>query len=148
MTTNRENLLLELGLLDDWNFLSVLQNALLERNARNRSDFSPPEGEALFPFLRFVPAQYLIASCVPGEDAGEKKSTFHDSSLKALAMHSYEQVDKYLEVADEPDSRLSAKIVNESSFHQEGSCEECGLELWAAGKRAFCPVCGTDVYLT
>ncbi len=148
MTTKREEILQELLKLDDWNFMSTIQKALLEKNMRNKKEHKPhPKAEEV-PFLRFNPAQYVVALWAPLEsDAGE--SFMGDTpQFQALAMHSTDQVDGCLEVVDDPESWLERRNIDACNYHEDGGCNSCGIELCAAYKRAYCPICGGDVYLT
>ncbi|MBM4046684.1 MAG: hypothetical protein FJ279_16365 [Planctomycetes bacterium] len=148
MTSKREELLQGLVQLDDWNFLSAIQNALQERNTRNKREHKPPADAEAVPFLRFRPAQYVVALWEP-LDSSKDESRAHDRpQLQALAVHSADQVDRYLEIADDPESWTERRMIDASNFNQGGRCNQCGIELCAAGKQAHCPICGSEVCLT
>ena len=134
MMTNCKKILQDLLHLDDWNFMSTIQKALLEKNAKNRQEFVPhPRAEELSFFLgRAEPAQYVVALWhTETSEAGEGGTTF-TPRLDALAMHSADQVDRCMEAVDDPNSWLERRITAACSYHEGGGCNQCKIELRAA----------------
>jgi hypothetical protein len=149
MTTNREEILQELLKLDDWNFMSTIQKALIEKNMRNKKEHKPLPEEKILTWLRSRPAQYVVALWwEPFESDASESLPVNLPEFQALAMHSTDQVDGCLEVVDDPESRLERRIIDASNYQEHGGCKSCGVALCAAYKRAYCPICGGDVYLT
>jgi len=137
MTTDCEEILQRLLKLDDWNLMSTIQKALLEKNMRNKKEHKPLPEEKTLPWLRFGPAQYVIATWrEPFESDASDSLSVDIPELQALAMHSTDRVDGCLDVVDDPESWLERRIIDASNYHEHGECKSCRIELCAATKLA------------